>query len=165
MRTTVVPAQITTVEDKIAGNLSFIQLLLLIFPVFLSGLIFSLMPPLMEINGLKIMITLLSLSGAAILASRVKGVITLYRLIILVRYKARPRIWVYNKNDLYLRPSIHNQGEVIAGEKETINQSHIGNQLEEIDLLKDISLDTQQSSFKLERNFKTKKGVLYVSTK
>ena len=33
MKTTVVPAQVTTVEDKIAGNLSFVQIIILIITI------------------------------------------------------------------------------------------------------------------------------------
>ena len=44
---TVVPAQVTTVEDRIIGNLGFSQILLLIVPVFASAFIFGLFPPFM----------------------------------------------------------------------------------------------------------------------
>jgi hypothetical protein len=36
MKTTIIPAQITTVEDKIAGNLSFAQILLFLAALFLG---------------------------------------------------------------------------------------------------------------------------------
>jgi hypothetical protein len=36
MRTRVIPAQITTVEDRIAGNLNLTQILLLMIPVILG---------------------------------------------------------------------------------------------------------------------------------
>lgn len=45
MRMTVVPAQITTVEDRIIGNLGFSQILLLIVPLFVSAGVFVLLPP------------------------------------------------------------------------------------------------------------------------
>ena len=40
MKMTVVPAQVTTVEDRIIGNLGFSQILLLIVPVFAAAGIF-----------------------------------------------------------------------------------------------------------------------------
>ena len=49
MKTQVIPAQITTVEDKIVGSLTFSQLLLLLTPVALVALIYAFMPPLMEL--------------------------------------------------------------------------------------------------------------------
>jgi len=45
MKTTTVPAQVTTVEDRLAGNLSLTQLLLLVCPVFVSCLIYVVFPP------------------------------------------------------------------------------------------------------------------------
>jgi hypothetical protein len=41
MKTTIVPAQVTTVEDRITARLTFTQLLLLVTPVFLSGAMFA----------------------------------------------------------------------------------------------------------------------------
>ena len=57
MRTTVVPAQVTTVEDKIAGNLGLSQLLLLTLPVFGGSALFLVNhtvhggPPVLDIGG------------------------------------------------------------------------------------------------------------------
>jgi hypothetical protein len=53
MRSTVIPAQITTVEDKITGNLSLTQIILLIIPVFILTILFSLVPPVMKLGIFK----------------------------------------------------------------------------------------------------------------
>lgn len=45
MKTTVVPAQITTVEDKIAGSLTFTQIIMLVIPLLTSTAIYVLILP------------------------------------------------------------------------------------------------------------------------
>ena len=47
MKMTVVPAQVTTVEDRIIGSLGFSQILLLVIPIFVSAGVFALVPPFM----------------------------------------------------------------------------------------------------------------------
>ena len=105
MKTTIVPAQITTVEDKVAGNLSFTQLMLLVVPVFVGGAVFTFMPPFMGITALKTVI----FAGVALLfltlAIRIKGRLVLEWIVVLTRYNQRPRFVVYNKNDAHLRSS------------------------------------------------------------
>jgi hypothetical protein len=104
MKTTVVAAQVTTVEDRIAGNLSFTQLLLLAVPVFFGAALFAAVPPFMNISALKLaLVTILAIT-CAILAIRIKGKLVLHWITILVTYVRRPRFYVYNKNDVFLRP-------------------------------------------------------------
>jgi hypothetical protein len=103
MKTTVVPAQVTTVEDKIAGNLNFTQLLLLTTPVFLSGAIFAFLPPFMSLKSYKLVICLVLALVCMTLAIRIKGKILLVWVSTISRYNLRPRYFIYNKNDLYLR--------------------------------------------------------------
>lgn len=104
MKTTVVPAQITTVEDKVAGNLSFTQLLLLMVPVFLNGALFAAIPPIMKLSPLKMLIGLVLALLCMALAIRIKGKILLTWVSVIARYNLRPRLYVFNKNDTYLRP-------------------------------------------------------------
>jgi len=54
MRTTIIPAQITTIEDKIAGSLNFSQILLLMAPVLWGTLVYTLFSPVMKIAPYKI---------------------------------------------------------------------------------------------------------------
>lgn len=103
MRTTTVPAQITTVEDKIAGELSLRQLLLLVTPVFGGAAIFVVLPPFFASAPYKIVVIVCLAVCFAVLAIRIKGKIILTWLLILARYNTRPRYYLFNKNDAHLR--------------------------------------------------------------
>lgn len=98
MKITVVPAQVTTVEDRITGNLSVAQVALCAIPVFGGSLLFAVLPPNMEASPYKlILISGLALS-AGIAAIRFKDKIILLWIAILLRYLLRPRLYVFNKN-------------------------------------------------------------------
>lgn len=103
MKQTVVPAQITTVEDKIAGNLSFTQLLLLTTPVFLGGAVFILIPPMLGYTVFKLVVATCLAFICIVLAIRIKGKILAQWIAIIARYRLRPQFFLFNKNDLYLR--------------------------------------------------------------
>lgn len=105
MKTTMVPAQVTTVEDKIAGNISLQQLLLLSSPVFIGVAIYVLFPPMIKLNALKIAISCFVFIVFASMAIRIKGKLLLEWLVVIVRYNVRPRFYIFNKNDHYLRSS------------------------------------------------------------
>ncbi len=103
MRTRIIPAQITTVEDKIAGNISVTQLLILMIPVIFTTSVFILLPPHMQINAYKLVFSSIVLIVNLILAFRFKGKVIAHWLIILLRYNMRPRWYVLDKNESYLR--------------------------------------------------------------
>jgi hypothetical protein len=103
MRTTTVPAQITTVEDKIVGEISLIQLLLLVAPVFASAAIFVALPPFYSSASYKVALIVCIFVAFGMLAIRIKGRILLTWLIILTKYSRRPRYYLFNKNDSYMR--------------------------------------------------------------
>ncbi|HUV42989.1 MAG TPA: hypothetical protein VMY36_03780 [Patescibacteria group bacterium] len=103
MKTTPIPAQVTTVEDKIAANLSLTQLILLLAPLFISVFVFAVLPERMYFNPYKIILIALSLVIFLTLAIRVKERIVLNWLILLVAYYLRPHLFVFDKNDDYLR--------------------------------------------------------------
>ena len=103
MKTTLVPAQVTTVEDKIAGSLSLSQLLLLCTPIFLGGAIYALFPPLLHLTLLKTGIFILLVITFSLLSLRIKGKILLSWLVVISRYNLRPRYYIYNKNEMHLR--------------------------------------------------------------
>lgn len=116
MRTTIIPAQITTVEDKIAGNLNLTQILILMVPVFITAVVFVLIPPTMKLMGYKLILILFFLVICLILALRIKGRVLFNWLLILSQFKLRPKIFVFNKNDNYLRevePEILKKKKVI----------------------------------------------------
>lgn len=103
MRSTVVPTQVTTVEDRIMGSLGFSQLALLVIPVFIAAALFVILPPVMHSSAYKyaIMIVIGLLMG--ILAIRIKGKIILFWLITILRYNLRPKYYLFNKNTDTLR--------------------------------------------------------------
>ncbi len=103
MRTTVIPAQITTVEDKIAGNLNFTQLFLLMIPVLWSAVVYILFFPAMKLVWYKLPLVLLVLIICLILSLRIKGKVVFNWLFVVVRYNLRPKFYLLNKNDSYLR--------------------------------------------------------------
>lgn len=103
MKTTIVPAQVTTVEDKVAGNLTLSQLLLLAAPAFIGTAIYIGLPPMLNMSPYKLVFTLLVAATFGLLAIRFKGKILLLWLVILARYNLRPRYYVFDKNDPHLR--------------------------------------------------------------
>lgn len=103
MRSTVIPAQITTVEDTIAANLNLTQILLFMVPVFTGGAIYSLVPPKLHLDVIKLVIWLAIAIVFSTLAIRIKGKILLEWLSIIVRYNLRPRFYIFDKNDQSFR--------------------------------------------------------------
>lgn len=103
MRTTVVPAQITSVEDRIADNLSFKQLLLLISPVFVSAGLMVFLPPFASFKVYKLIISIVFALLCITLAVRIKGKLVVEWIVILARFNLRPRFYVFNKNDMHSR--------------------------------------------------------------
>jgi hypothetical protein len=103
VKVTVVPAQITSVEDTIAGSLTLNQALLLITPILLSGLLFIFLPPLMHGSLYKYLLIIVISLLFVVLAIRVKGTLLIFWLIIRLRYNLRPRFFIYNKNDMHMR--------------------------------------------------------------
>jgi len=107
MKTTIIPAQITTVEDKIAGNLSFTQIVLLILALFLSVFIYAVVPVKLQISLFKAILIASTALFLIILSLRVKDRIVLSWLTLLISYWIRPKIYVFDKNDIYLREVIN----------------------------------------------------------
>lgn len=103
MRTQVIPAQITTVEDRIAGNFSLTQIIILLTPVLFATLAYALLPPSMMFIWYKLGLILAFVVLAVTLAIRVKGKIILNWLFILARYNLRPKYYVFNKNSVFSR--------------------------------------------------------------
>lgn len=105
MKTTVVPAQVTTVEDKIAGSLGVAQLLLLVTPLFAACLIFALLPPFFGYSTYKVVVAVIISVACGLMAIRFKGMLLLHWVMVIVRYNLRPRFYVFSKNDMHLRPA------------------------------------------------------------
>ena len=103
MKRAIVPAQITTVEDRIVGGLTPYQLALLLLPLCTGFIAYALLPPNFHLVIYKLVgVIVLELIGAT-LAIRIKDRLLLFWLLIIGRYNARPRFYVYDKNDTFLR--------------------------------------------------------------
>jgi hypothetical protein len=103
MRTTVIPAQITTVEDKIAGNLNLTQILILMVPVLWATIVYTLFFPAMHITWYKIPLVIVVLILCLLLSLRIKGKVVIEWLVVLLKYNVRPKYYLFDKNDTFLR--------------------------------------------------------------
>ena len=99
MRTTIIPAQITTVEDKIAGPLNMTQILILMFPVLWTALIYIVCVPTMKLVPYKLSLIGIVTLICLILVIRIKDKIVAEWLGVVLTYHFRPKYWLYNKND------------------------------------------------------------------
>lgn len=104
MKIQTIPAQITTIQDTIVGTLTFTQLLLLMFPVFWGMILYSLLPPQMDISSTKLLLFFGISFTFILLALRIKEKLLLEWIRIFLAYYLRPTYYVFDKNDTYLRP-------------------------------------------------------------
>ncbi len=98
MRVSVVPAQVTTVEDRIIGCLGFMQILILVSAILCGAGVFVVLPPMMGEAWYKYGIIAAVLTVGSILSIRVRGVILAHWVSIIVRYNQRPMYYVADKN-------------------------------------------------------------------
>lgn len=103
MKTVVIPAQITTVEDKIAGNFNLTQIMLLMAPIFWAVLVYTVFAPRLEFAYYKLPLIFLVAVVCIILSIRVKEKVILSWVVILLTYNLRPKYYLLDKNDSYLR--------------------------------------------------------------
>jgi hypothetical protein len=103
MKNTVIPAQITTVEDKIAGNLNLTQIMLLMLPVFSGIVLYAMIIPQMKISMTKIILESIIFVISSVLAIRIKGKLIVNWLVVILKFNLRPKYYLFNKNDYYLR--------------------------------------------------------------
>lgn len=106
MKTTVIPAQITSVEDKIAGNLSFTQILLFLGALFVSTVIYLIFPPQLKFSPFKLILIITGTLAFLLLAIRIKEKIILDWIRIIATFSLRGRYFIFNKNDATLRSVI-----------------------------------------------------------
>lgn len=98
MRVSVVPAQVTTVEDRIIGCLGFMQILILVSAILCGAGVFVMLPPMMGEAWYKYGIIAAVLVVGSTLSIRVRGVILAHWVGIIVRYNQRPMYYVADKN-------------------------------------------------------------------
>jgi len=127
MKVTVVPAQVTTVEDKIMGSLGLNQLLLLIAPVFVGGVCYIFLPPFSEFHPYKYILMGIAALLCSILAIRIKGKIVANWIVILLHYNLRPKTYVFNKNTALYREDYASAAphEETAKKAETDTKRHV----------------------------------------
>jgi len=101
MKTTIVPAQITSKEDTIAANLSLTQLGLLITPVFLTALIFALLPPFMHIAIYKLVLITFFSIPCLLLAVRLNGRLLIEWAQLALNYNNRPAKYLLTIKESY----------------------------------------------------------------
>ncbi len=161
MRVTAIPAQITTVEDRIVGSLNLSQLLLLCTPVFTGGLLYAVLPPAMTISVYKLLILAVFIVACGVLAIRIKGMLVLHWAAILVRYWLRPRYYVFDKHSMHGRKQYKTTAAETA-EEETAQTP------ERTRKVSSLSFEDAVNVQELIRNpaanvaFETRKGGLYV---
>ncbi len=153
MRTTIIPAQITTIEDKIAGSLNFTQILLLMAPVLWGTLVYTLFSPVMKIAPYKIGLVLFVTAICLILAMRVKEKIVAEWLGILLSYRLRPKYYLFTKNDLTERVVDLPFIEPIKSVKRASAKSH-KKDLRELSIKELIKLEQAMSSRRLAVSFR-----------
>lgn len=125
MKTTVVPAQITTVEDRIAGNFTFIQIFLLIVALIVGTIIYAITPPQMKLGSIKLSVIVFQFLVFGGLAIRINGKIVADWLVTYVRYSKRPRYYVFTKNDELSREKYiaTKEPKVVTGEQKQVAKS------------------------------------------
>ena len=96
MKTSIVPAQVTSIEDTIAANLSLTQIMLLIIPVFMAVLIFAGLPPSMHVKVYKLIVLACFSLPLIALALKVRGQLVLKWIILLAGYRFRPRLYLFS---------------------------------------------------------------------
>ncbi len=94
MKTAIVPAQITSVEDTLAGSLTLTQLVLMIIPVFLAAAVLTLLPPFFGIAVYKLIVLVLLGLPFLFLSLRLNGQVMFYALKSLVVFRLRPRLYL-----------------------------------------------------------------------
>ena len=103
MKTNIVPAQITTVEDKIAGSLTFQQLALLMSPVVIGAISFVMVPEPMQLSLTKIIIDVAVALISGLMAIRVQGKLVMQWAQTILAYVVRSRYVVYDKRERAFR--------------------------------------------------------------
>lgn len=103
MKTTIVPAQITSVEDKITGSLTMTQLALLGGPAFIGAGLYLVIPPALNLSLEKVVLWFALSAVCCALSIRVQGKLVLWWVRLILTYFRRPRHFVFDKNDAYLR--------------------------------------------------------------
>ncbi len=96
MKTTVVPAQVTTVEDRLIGNLTFAQILIFIIPLFTDLVTYLTVVPRSQLDYDKTILIVSQSFIICLLALRVNEKILANWLWIFFKFICRPKIYLYS---------------------------------------------------------------------
>jgi len=160
MKRSIVPAQITTVEDRVLGNLTPYQAGLISLPLIFGVLFYATLPPHFHLKLYKICIIAgLELIGA-ILSIRVDDQMLIFWLITRLRYNLRPRYYVYDKNDSYLR-DMPDFNPVIV-EKKATSEVAESSEVQEVAVSDAVRIEEIMADERVNLRFKTRNGRLHV---
>lgn len=165
MKTTVVPAQITTVEDRITGSLTLPQIVLLVMSMVIGALIYAVVMPKMHIGSIKLTLIIIEFIFFGGLALRFNGKIVGEWLVIYLRYNSRPRRYIFTRND-----TTHRQVIVEKMIKTKTNEQTQDNEIKKTDkpltLLEELHIGKIFDNSDISISFKpSKKGGLDVQLK
>ena len=102
MRSTIVPAQITSVEDKITSFLNLKQIVILIINLVLIMIQFLVIPPFVKFSLLKVLLAFILSALLIPMTFKYKEIILLDHLVLIISYKLRPKTYVLIKDDEFL---------------------------------------------------------------
>jgi hypothetical protein len=161
MKRSIVPAQITTVEDRVLGNLTPYQAGLISLPLIFGVLFYATLPPHFHLKLYKIGIIVgLELIGA-VLSIRKNDQMLIFWLITRLKYNLRPRYYIYNKNDAYLR-DIPVFAPVIA-EKSTAKTDVKQTEVQDVEISDAVRIEAIMADERVNLRFKTgRNGGLHV---
>jgi hypothetical protein len=161
MKRSIVPAQITTVEDRVLGNLTPYQAGLISLPLIFGVLFYATLPPHFHLKLYKIvLIAGLELTGA-ILSIRVNDQMLIFWLLKRLRYNVRPRYYIYDKNDAYLR-NVSTNFTPVTAEKPDVQES-TATEIKEVAVSDAVRIEEIMADERVNLRFKTSKnGRLHV---
>jgi hypothetical protein len=161
MKVTVVPAQVTTVEDRIVGSLGLSQILLLAAPIFGGSALYIILPPVMHPSVYKVVLMVAFLLLCGLLSVRIKGKILLFWLVVILRYNLRPRYYVFNKHSLHGR-SFQEATQSVATEDETTEVKRKAHRKLPLSTAEIYKVQNLLDNPAANLSFETRKGYLYV---
>ena len=104
MRVSIVPAEMTSIQDKIIGDLNMNQVILLSTPLIFTILVYLFIPPFSKLSLLKITVCSISIISLGILSIKIDEKILLDHLKIFISFFNRPRIYLNTISEM--RPDI-----------------------------------------------------------
>jgi len=166
MKTTVVPAQITTVEDRIAGSLTLPQIVLMVMAMVIGSVIYAVVMPKMHLGTIKMTLIAIEILFFGGLSLRFNGKIVGEWLVVYLRFKSRPRKYVFTKNDPSHREIILETDEMKVNEQKNIEAEESAKEEKPLSLMEELNMQKIYYADSLSVSFKpSKKGGLDVTLK